>query len=53
MTEASKEFEKQLIAKALKESEGNITKAAKRLDIDPVWVRRKISEHGLEDLARS
>jgi DNA-binding NtrC family response regulator len=54
MTDASKEFsEKQLVARVLKESDGSITKAAKQLDIDPILLRRKIAEHGLEDLART
>lgn len=54
MTQASNQFsEKQLIARVLKESDGDIAVAAKKLDIDPILVRRKIAEHGLEDLARN
>ena len=54
MTEANNKFsEKELVARVLKESDGDIALAAKQLDIDPILVRRKIAEHGLEDLARS
>jgi transcriptional regulator with PAS, ATPase and Fis domain len=44
--------EKDLVARVLKESGGDITNAAKQLDIDPTLLQRKIAEHGLEDLAR-
>ena len=54
MTEAGQQFsEKQLVARVLKESDGDISVAAKKLDIDPILLRRKLAEHGLEDLVRA
>ena len=54
MSDVTETFsEKKLIARVLKESDGNVSKAAKQLDIDPMWVGRKVTEHGLEDLART
>lgn len=41
------EFEKQLIEKALKEAEGNITRAAQLLDVPRQTLGRKAKEYGL------
>jgi transcriptional regulator with PAS, ATPase and Fis domain len=50
---AAKGFsEKDLIAGVLRESEGNVLKAAEKLTISETWTRRKIAEHKLEDLVR-
>ncbi len=43
-----REVERQAIAQALSECEGNRTRAAKLLDIDRSTLRRKIQEFGLE-----
>ncbi|MBQ2867030.1 MAG: hypothetical protein IJE87_01485, partial [Firmicutes bacterium] len=41
------EFEKELIERALKEAEGNITKAASKLSIPRQTLSRKVKEYGL------
>jgi DNA-binding NtrC family response regulator len=51
MAELGKRFdEKELIARVLTECNGDISQAAQRLQIDAIWVRRKTTEHGLENL---
>jgi DNA-binding NtrC family response regulator len=44
------EAERQLIAQALKEMDGNRTKAAKKIGISRRTLHRKLKEYGLENL---
>jgi transcriptional regulator with PAS, ATPase and Fis domain len=54
MATASEEFsEKDLIARALRDVDGDVRKAATKLDISEMWVKKKIAEHGLEGLLRT
>ncbi len=47
LREAMERTEKAVIEKALEESGGNQTRAAKRLGISRVWLRKKMERHGL------
>jgi two-component system response regulator AtoC len=44
------EAERQLIVQALKEMDGNRTKAAKKIGISRRTLHRKLKEYGLENL---
>ena len=49
LTDLVSGYEKTLIRKALSESEGNITKAAARLNVPRQTLSRKVKEYGLQD----
>ena len=47
LTDMVSEYEKKLIAKALSEADGNITKAAQLLDVPRQTLSRKVKEYDL------
>ena len=47
LTDMVSEYEKKLIGRALKEADGNITRAAQLLDVPRQTLSRKVKEYGL------
>jgi DNA-binding NtrC family response regulator len=53
MEQTEARFERELILKALQDANGDLTRAAKRLDIAPGNLQMKVTEYQLFDQVKS